>query len=990
MGNRNDRSSSEDIDYDADYRPGVHDFYDLMKIRISKILLVSSLYDAFTLEEDGLIFEQISEEYKELALPFPPQVIRVSSGLDALEELRSNRYDMIITMARISDMDPDEFGRKAKEIRPGIPVILLLTDAGDLSQYRIGVVPVGYDHIFFWNGDSTLLMAMTKFLEDSLNVDSDIRTGRVRVLLVVENNPRFYSFFLPLLYTEIMTQTLSLLTEGINEHEKMLRKRARPKILLARTYEEAKSLLKRYERYILGVITDISYPKGGSDEEEAGLQLAHEIGKDLPVLIQSSRVEHREKAEAMGLPFIDKGSETIIQELKDFFNRYLGFGEFTFRMPDGTEVAKAYNMKDLTSLLKDVPAKSINLAGRANKFSRWLIARQEIELAMKLKPKKVSDFSDDEAIRDHLLREIKESQRIKQLGMIIDFDKQRFEFEGSFTRLGTGSLGGKGRGIAFLSSLLHQSGIGKKVRGSPILIPDTMAIGTDIFDHFVHDNNIHEMLREDLSDYEIKEIFLSHELPGEIVSSLRTYLEHIKVPIAVRSSSLLEDSQNQPFAGIYSTYILPNSCGNDEDRLAQLCQAIKLVYASTFFKAARAYIQTTVHLPEEEKMAIVIQKLVGREHGSRFYPDFSGVAQSHNFYPLGPLKRDEGIVSIALGLGRIVVEGGKVLSFSPEHPKVLPGFSTPEEVLNNSQTYFYSLDLSHDTCYDLRKGEDVTLVSLPVQEAQADGTLDYIASTYVANDNRLRDGVAHHGPKVITFAGVLKYDQLPLVDIIQTILGMGQKGMGRPVEIEFAGTVDERGITRFNIVQIRPLVTLKERRSVMITEVEIDEAVIMTDKALGNGIIERIHDIVYVDPDNFDKTMTMEIAELIGQANSMMEERPYILIGPGRWGTRDRFLGIPVQWDQISGARVIVEASMPEFIIDPSHGTHFFHNITSLGLPYFTVSHRNGGHIMDWDWIRSQTTVDLMGSVKMVRLKTPLTIKVDGRNGKGIIYRAME
>ncbi|MGA1792364.1 MAG: PEP/pyruvate-binding domain-containing protein [Thermoplasmatota archaeon] len=987
MVNSNGGILSDDIDYDADYRPGVHDFYDLMKRRISKILLVSSLYDAFTLEEDGLIFEQISEEYKELALPFPPQVIRVSSGQDALEELRNNRYDMIITMARISDMDPDEFGKRAKEIRPGIPVILLLTDAGDLQLYRIGRTPVGYDYIFFWGGDSTLLMAMTKFIEDAQNVDSDIRTGRVRIILIVENNPRFYSFFLPLIYTEIMTQTLSLLTEGINEHEKMLRKRARPKILLARNYEEAKEVLGKYSKYILGVISDISYPMGGEEEQEAGFQLAHEVMEDLPVLLQSSKPEHRDKARMMGLPFIDKNSETIIEELKDFFNNNMGFGAFTFRMPDGTEVAKAYNMKDLTRLLKEVPAASINLAGRANKFSQWLVARQEIELAKKLKPKKVSDFRSDEDIRDHLLREIKESQRIKQLGMIIDFDKQRFEFEGSFTRLGTGSLGGKGRGIAFLSSLLHQSGIGKKVKGCPLLIPDTMAIGTDVFDHFVHDNEIHERLKEDLTDDEIKEIFLSYELPRDIVESLKTYLDHIKVPIAVRSSSLLEDSQNQPFAGIYSTYMLPNSCGKGEERLKQLCQAIKLVYASTFFRSARAYIQTTVHIPEEEKMAVVIQKLVGRKHGDRFYPDFSGVAQSHNFYPMGPLKRDEGIVSIALGLGRIVVEGGKVLSFSPEHPKVVPGFSSPAEVLNNSQTYFYSLDLGHEACYDLRKGEDVTLVSLPVQEALEDGTLDMIASTYVVNDNRLRDGVGHHGPKMITFAGVLKYEQLPLVDIIKTILEMGQKGMGRPVEVEFAGTVDDKGIARFNIVQIRPLVTLKERRQVMISDHEKASAVIFTDKALGNGIIQNIHDIVYVDPDSFDKTMTIEIAELIGQANSMMEGRPYILIGPGRWGTQDRFLGIPVTWEQISGARVIVEASIPDFNIDPSHGTHFFHNITSLGLPYFTVSHRDRINVLDWDWFRAQTSVDLMGFVKVLRSKTPLTVKVDGRKGVGIVFR---
>ncbi|MBN1538736.1 MAG: histidine kinase [Candidatus Thermoplasmatota archaeon] len=985
MGDGNGGTSPEDIDYDADYRSGVHDFYDLMKKRISKILLVSSLYDAFTLEEDGLIFEQISEEYKELALPFPPQVIRVSSGVEALNELGSNRFDMVITMARISDMDPDEFCRKAKEIRPGMPVILLLNDAGDLKHYRIGISPLMYDHIFFWNGDATLLMAMTKLIEDSQNLDADIRTGRVKIILLVENDPRFYSFFLPLIYTEIMTQTLSLLSEVINEHEKMLRKRARPKILLARNCEEAEEVLGRYADYMLGVISDISFPRKGQDEPEAGFSLAYEVGRDMPILLQSSKPEHRVKAEAMGLPFLDKGSETIIQDIKDFFNDHLGFGAFNFRMPDGTKVGQAYSMTELTRLLKEVPAESINLAGRANKFSRWLIARQEIGLAMKLKPKKVSDFSNDEEIRNYLLREIKESQRIKQLGMIIDFNKQHFEFEGSFTRLGAGSLGGKGRGIAFLSSLLHQSGIGKGFKGCPIYVPDTLVIGTDTFDHFVHDNGIQQRLKEGSTDEEIKDIFLSFDLPVDIITSLRDYLDHVRVPIAVRSSSLLEDSQNQPFAGIYSTYILPNSSDSDEERLLQLCQAIKLVYASTFFKAARAYIQTTVHLPEEEKMAIVLQKLVGRRHGTRFYPEFSGVAQSHNFYPMGPLKREEGIVSIALGLGRIVVEGGRVMNFSPEHPNVIPGFSTAEEALKNSQDHFFSLDLGRGQGYDLRNGEDVTLESLPIAEAENDGTLDFLASTYVPDDNRLRDGVGHQGPRVISFAGILKYEKVPLVDIIRTILDMGQKGMGRPVEIEFAGTIDDNGRARFSIVQIRPLVTLKEKSQVLIAEGEKDDALIYTDRALGNGILERIFDVVFVEPGNFDKTMTVETASLIEQANASLEGRPYILIGPGRWGTMDRFLGIPVQWDQISGARVMVETSMPDFMIDPSHGTHFFHNITSLGVPYFTVSHRNRKHRIDWDSLRNATEVDLKGVVKLARYREPLMVKVDGRSGEGII-----
>ncbi|MFO8051112.1 MAG: PEP/pyruvate-binding domain-containing protein [Thermoplasmatota archaeon] len=975
----------ENIDYNADYKPDFHDFYDLMKFRVSKILLVSSLYDAFTLEEDGLIFEQLSEEYRELTLPFPPQVIRVSSGEDALEELRTSMYDLVITMARISDMAPLEFGERAKEIREDIPIVLLLTDAGDLTQYGDRTFEGSIDYTFFWNGDSTLFMVMTKFIEDINNVDHDISTGRVRIILVVENNPRFYSVFLPIIYTETMRQTQALISEGLNEHEKMLRKRARPKILLARDYDEAQNIIKKYRKYILGVISDISYRVGEEREEEAGIILAQEIGEDLPIVLQSSKMEHKDKVEAMGLSFINKNSDSMLHDLRDFFNKDLGFGPFCFRTKDGTEVGRANDLDQFTELLEKVPAESIDLHGRANEFSKWLIARQEVDLAMRLKPKKVTDFRSTEEIRQYLLREIRETKRRKQLGLIIDFDKQKFEFQGSVTRLGSGSLGGKGRGIAFLSMLLHQSGIRSKIKGCKIRIPDTMVIGTDVFDHFLDENDLHDVIHNPPSDEEISDMFLKADLPEEIRSSLRTYLENVKVPIAVRSSSLLEDSYNQPFAGIYSTYMLPNSCGDIEARLEQLCRAIKLVYASTYYKTARAYIQTTVHISEEDKMAVVIQKLVGNDHQGSYYPIFSGVAQSNNFYPVAPLKREEGIASVALGLGRIVVEGEKVLSFSPEHPNVIQGFSSAEDVLKNSQDHFYSLDLEHDVCYDLKEGEDVTLVTNPIFRAEEHGTLTKLASTYDADDDRIRDGIEHPGPKVITFAGILKYDMVPLVDILNTVLQIGKMGMGRNVEIEFASSLDKNGDPEFYLVQIRPLVTLKERRQVVISEKESENALLLTDKGLGNGMIERIHDIVFVDPDNFDKSMTPEIAYDIERLNHELEGKPYILIGPGRWGTQDRWLGIPVQWDQISGARVMVEVSLPDFVIDPSHGTHFFHNITSLGIPYLTVMHNREGHRLEWDRLREMKGGKGRSPVKHVRTDEALRVKVDGRTGKGII-----
>ncbi|MEA3559454.1 MAG: PEP/pyruvate-binding domain-containing protein [Candidatus Thermoplasmatota archaeon] len=985
MDEGTDDLAVHNIDYDADYRPEFHDFYDLMKFRVSKILLVSSLYDAFTLEEDGLIFEQLSEEYRELTLPFPPQVFRVSSGKDALEELRSSSYDMVVTMARISDMDPIDFGKKARSIKEGIPIVLLLTDAGDLNQFKDLEFRGAIDRTFFWNGDSALFMVMTKFIEDMINIDADTDTGRVRIILVVENSPRFYSVFLPIIYTETMRQTQALISEGLNENEKLLRRRARPKILLARNYDEAKVIIEKYRKYILGVISDISYDMGGVKEEEAGFQLAQELGEDFPILLQSSKIEHKDKAEAMGIPFIHKNSESMLHDLRDFFKKHLGFGPFMFMMPDGCEVGKAYDLDQFRELLEKVPPESIDLHGRANEFSKWLIARQEVELAMRLRSKKVTDFRNVEEIRKYLLKEIGETKRRKQMGLIIDFDKQKFEFEGSVTRLGGGSLGGKGRGIAFLSSLLHQTGIETRVRGCRMVIPDTLVIGTDVFDRFLDENDLHDTIHKPPSDEEISNIFINAKLPDEIRRSLSTYLRNVKVPIAVRSSSLLEDSQNQPFAGIYSTYILPNRCGKRKAMLEQLCKAIKLVYASTYFKAARAYIQTTVHITEEDKMAVVIQKLVGNEYDGSFYPVFSGVAQSNNFYPVAPLKREEGVASVALGLGRIVVEGENVLSFSPHHPNAVQGFGSPEEVLKNSQKHFYALDLKHSSCYDLKKGEDVTLVTFPISKAEEHGSLDSIASSYDANDNRIRDGVGYPGPKMITFAGILKYNMVPLVEILKTILEIGRMGMGRDVEIEFAGSIDRKGDPEFYLVQIRPLVTLKERRQVVISDQDSDRAILLTDKALGNGLIERVYDMIFVDPEKFDRSMTVQMAEEIEELNRELKGTPYILIGPGRWGTQDRWLGIPVEWDQISGARAMVEVSLPGFAIDPSHGTHFFHNITSLGIPYFTVMHNRKGHKLNWDRIRQMDKIKGDGLVMHVRSREPLLIKVDGRTGKGMI-----
>ncbi|MFH0816015.1 MAG: PEP/pyruvate-binding domain-containing protein [Methanobacteriota archaeon] len=970
---------------DREPQPSAH--HDLMKIRVSEILLVSSLYDAFILEEDGLLSEQISGEYQEFALSSPPRVSRVSAAKEALVEMGARRFDMVITMARLSDMSPTEFGERAKALQPGIRVIMLITEPGDLPHYHIPGKGGPIDKVFYWTGDAGLFLAITKYVEDMVNAEADVASGFVKVIIVVEDSPRFYSVFLPILYTEIMRQKNALLSEGLNEADKTLRRRSRPKILLAETFEEGKALLEKYRGNVLGLITDVDYPMEGRKTEGAGLFLIEISEPGLPTIVQSSKPENRAKAERLGAKFLDKNSDTLLEDLRTFFKERLGFGDFVFRMKDGTEVARAYDVRDLTEIAERVPAESLKMHGAANQFSNWLLARGEVTLAAKLRPKKVSDFASDEELRHFLVDALLEARREKLLGVVIDFSQQTFEFRETFTRFGGGSLGGKGRGLAFLASLIHKSGVRAARPDWRIRIPDTLVIGTEEFDRFVSTNGLGSLRKTRTKDPEIAAKFLAGAMSGELESALRTYAANVDCPVAVRSSSLLEDSQNQPFAGIYSTYLLPNNHPDREVRLAQLTSAVKLVYASAFFKAARAYIQTTIGTVEEERMGVVIQKLVGNSHGSRFYPLFSGVAQSYNFYPVPPMSKDDGIASVALGLGRTVVEGGKSLSFSPKHPAAIPAHSSPEEILANSQDKFFAIDMSR-TEFDLTLGDDATLTRLDISDAEGDGVLDQLASTYDTADHRFRDGVGYDGPRAITFAGVLRHGHMPLGEILSELLDMSKDGMGRPVEMEFAVAEDPEGFLEFHLLQIRPMVSMKERSQVVIdASAEGDRVLVASNRALGNGVLDGISDVVYVPPSLFDRTKTKEIADEIGRLNESMAGKPYVLIGPGRWGTRDRFLGIPVEWDQISNARAIVEVGLEDFRIDPSHGSHFFHNITALGIPYFSVPYGSELSRVDWGWLEGQPGTKGRGFARHARLAGPLVVKVDGRSGTGVVLK---
>jgi len=961
--------------------------YELMPYRIRNILLVASLYDAFILEEDRGLSEQIFAEYSTLGISSPPRIKVVSTAKQALEEVKKQSYDLVITMTHLFEFDPVEFGRKIKKIQPSLPVVLLTTELGELERYTQAGRDNSIDRIFLWTGDSALFLAIIKLFEDERNVEHDTAQGGVRVIMLVEDSARYYSIFLPLMYREIMIQTQMLIGESANENERIIRRRARPKILLSETYEDAIATYKKYREYILGVITDVAYPREGKKDENAGFRLISNIDPDIPSLIQSSQADKKAEAYDFGVQFIDKNSDNLIYEFRRFLKEKLGFGPFVFRLPDGTQIGEAKNLKEFIEMVKTVPPESLIYHGRKNQFSGWLLARGEVAFARILRPKKISDFRDGEALRRHLLSVFEEAERRKNIGVIADFSSTAFEYNDTVSRYGSGSLGGKGRGIAFLSYLLQKTGFLREHPEYNIHIPSATIIATDEFDRFIDANELQKIRNKGLSDAEISEVFLDAKLDNELINALKQYLSVVKEPIAIRSSSLLEDSYNQPFAGVYSTYLLPNK-GDDEKRLKETVDAIKLVYASTYFKKSRAYIKATLHSADEDKMAIVIQRLAGNRFGDLFFPVFSGVAHSYNFYPQPPIKREDGVVNIAMGLGKIVVEGESSLSFSPKRPEVVVGFSSTEGILKNSQKIFYALDMKNRD-FNLMDGEDATIKRVHVSDIDDnEEIMKWLASVYEPQDNRLRDSYDPEGYKVITFAPILKYGIYPLPKILRELLALAQKGMGCPLEMEFAARLDDDGKPELNILQIRPILVLKRRTEVdAFTPKKMDEYLAYSTKALGNIVLNSIKDIVFVDRKSFDRSRTVTIANEIGKINELLDDRPYILIGPGRWGTRDRWLGIPVNWDQISSTRAIVETPIQDMKVDFSQGSHFIHNIASLNIPYLTIDSREKENFIDWEWLESRKWADRTDHVIHISLETPLEVRVDGHSGRGVILK---
>ncbi len=983
--------SNEDV-----FRSRIKEFQKLMKYKIREILLISSLYDYYLFEEDGRLYELIREEYQVLSLSQAPEITHVTTGTEALEiALQEDQYDLIITTMHIEDMHVVKFAQMARQAGFNMPIILLAYDNRErkelVSHYDTSI----FDRIFIWQGDYRLLIGIIKYVEDKMNVEMDTSSVGVQAIILVEDNVKFYSTYLPLIYKEIFDQSRRLITEGINLTHKFLRMRARPKILLCTTYEEAWDYFTKYEDYILGIITDSNFRHFGIRDPEAGIKFTKNVKErrqDIPILLQSSNAEFEPKARQAGASFLLKGSPMLLHELRDFMLDNLGFGDFIFQMPDGRAVGRANNLKTLEEQLKIVPEKSLVYHAERNHFSKWLKARTEFWLAHKLRPRKVSEFKTPEELRQDLITSLQLYLEYRQRGIITDFDKETFDPKNSFARIGGGSLGGKARGLGFINTLINNNKIKFSYEGVEINVPSAVVIATDVFDQFIEANKLEVFALSCNNDEQITKRFIgAQNFPKDVVNKLLDFLETIKGPIAVRSSSLLEDSQFQPFAGVYQTFMVPNNDPDINVRLDELLHCVKGVYASTFYQKAKDYMKATSYRLEEEKMAVIVQKLVGVQRDDKFYPNFSGVAKSYNFYPIPPQKATDGIALVALGLGKQVVDGGNAVRFCPKYPHHLMQFFSTKETIRNSQQEFFALDLYGHLSNDYTHPPDQLVNKYDIQYAEEDDTLYYVASTYSVENEAVYDGVSRPGKRIITFAPILKHKVFPLADILNMLLSAGTWGMGVPVEIEFAVNMDtpEGEPKEFAMLQMRPLVISTELEELDVDDYKREDLICQSLQVLGNGAVNDIHDIVMVDIDKFDRSKTRETALEISKLNNKLlrQQRPYILIGVGRWGSLDHWLGIPVTWDQISGASVIVESEFKDLNVSPSQGSHFFQNLTSFKVGYFTINSTNNLGFIDWDWLSGCSSVEELSYTKHIKFDKPISVKINGHKNKGIIFK---
>ena len=965
----------------------------MMKKRIYQVLLISSTYDAFMLEEDGRIDEQIFLEYVSLNLRYPPQFIKVTSEEEAFGVLEDKRVELVISMLSIEKSDTFDLALRIKNTYPKIPIVALIPFSREssikLNQKDLSAI----DYVFCWLGNADIMLAIIKLIEDKMNIDQDVKQG-VQAILLVEDSIRFYSSYLPNIYKIIFKQSKAFMTEGLNEHQKMLRMRGRTKILMATNYEDAVKMWDQYKHNLLGIITDISFRREGETDKVAGIKLVKKIRAEdeyMPVLFQSSDVEYQEVARQMKVGFVNKDSKTLSIELRNYINEHFSFGDFVFVDPkSGREITRVADLRTMQKRIFEIPDNSLQYHMQRNHFSKWLNARALFPIADLFAEVSVTEFHDMDEAKRYIFDSITAFRINKARGVIADFDRDKYDEFLHFGRIGEGSIGGKARGLAFLDSLIKRNRLNDKYDGVIISIPRTVVIGTGVFDEFMEENHLYEIALSNRSDQDILEHFVTARLPFRIHEDLYTFITCIRNPVAIRSSSLLEDSHYQPFAGIYSTYMIPNIRFNDRIMIEKLSEAIKSVYASVFFHDSKAYMAATLNMISEEKMGIVLQEVTGRQYGERFYPAISGVARSINFYPIAPEQPGDGIANIAFGLGKYIVDGGNGIRFSPRYPKKILQLSTPELALTETQKSFYALDLNPDS-FHADIDETINLLKLKIKDAEKDPALKLVASTYDYDSHALRDWIMTPGKRLITFSNILTHDTFPLADMLQEILEIGQREMNKPVEIEFAVNLDvPRGESKlFSGLQIRPIAGRDETIDLHPDEIHTGDTILVSSTALGNGIIKDIADIVYIKPDAFDASKSLGFAGQLGTINDrfLEEHRNYILIGPGRWGSSDPWLGIPVRWAQISAARLIVESSLENYRIDPSQGTHFFQNLTSFRVGYFTInSHINEGYY-DVVFLNSQPAVWENDHIRHVRFETSCEIALDGKKSFGVVFK---
>ncbi|MCX6257194.1 MAG: pyruvate, phosphate dikinase [Bacteroidia bacterium] len=966
-------------------------YHDLMPFKVKEILLVANLYDAYSIEKEGRFSEHVLGEYHQLNLTSLPRITGVTTSDEAFEQLYSKHFDLVIMMLGVDKRTPMEMGKKIKQLFPYIPVFILLNNNRDLAIFKDDSGKLSLiDKIFIWNGESQVIFAMIKSVEDIINVKNDTKFGMVRVILLVEDSPIYYSRYLPMLYHIVMEQTRRIIDDvSTDELYKVLRMRARPKILMVHNYEDAKEIIENYRDFMLCLISDVSFESGGTTDPLAGFKLvqyAKSLIKDLPCIIQSSDKENARRAFELKSSFIDKNSESLMHDIRSFITHYLGFGNFIYRNKDGEQIAEARTLREFENQLFTIPDESLIYHARKDHFSLWLMARGEIQAAKILNPAKVTDFENPDHLRQYLIETIQKFRNEQSRGKVIPFEDDTIIDESNVVSLMPGLMGGKGRGISFINTLINYYGFHQYVPDINIRSPKTAIIGTEEFEYFiVHNRLLDKAIAE--TDYSvIKQWFLGCSLSDGLVKKLGILLHQISKPLAVRSSGLFEDSLMQPFAGIFETYMIPNNHPDINVRLEQLMDAVRLVFASVFSPTAKGYFDAISYKVEEEKMAVIIQEVVGNQYENVYYPHISGVAQSFNYYPFGHIQPEDGFANLAIGLGKYVVEGEKTYRFTPAYPSL--EINTPKDQSKNTQVEFIAVDLNQKEI-NLAEGDEAGLIRLDIGTAEKHGNLMHCSSVYDPDNFTITPGLDKPGPRVVNFADILKYNYIPLSDTISVVLDVVKEALGSPVEIEFAIDLNRDADNRssFYLLQIKPLIGSAQDYIIDTEEIERSHILLYSEKGMGNGVINEIFDVIFVKPSSFDKSMTLEMASEIDHLNSVMiaEKRKYILIGPGRWGTRDRWIGIPVTWPQISNAKMIAETSMDDFPLDASSGSHFFHNVTSMNVGYCSVQHESENYHIAWDVLQNMKSLHETRFFRHVAFDSPLTIRMDGKKRISLI-----